>query len=327
MKRPIGHLVIEQVTNISVGNSGNASGHEIYWGYASRYYINGNYVEAATYESDEPENYDWKGVFSSDDGLKYVNGDMFIPDVAHYYGNDVTYYRIDGTDCVPVKMTEPIDCGEVTTHTAVNAYDKIMKYCGASLARDAVDARYMEEANTGTCEYEGTVTVSPKDGSAVTPLPGIIDLIQDPAGATDSRLVAYPELNSESRASNWDTDQDGMPDAWEEANGLNKNSAADAVKYTLDSKGWYTNLEVYLNSIVEDIVKGGNADAEVNVDEYYPTTAATAVSKVHPQTTAISKVEYFSIDGLQLDKPQPGVNIRRITYTNGTTTTDKVIKK
>ena len=318
-----------QVTNISVGNSGNASGHEIYWGYASRYYVNGNYVEAATYleTPDEPMNYDWKGVFTSDSGLKTVNGEMYIPDAAHNYGEDVTYYKIDGTDCVPVKMTEPIDCGEVTTHTAVNAYDKIMKYCGASLARDAVDARYMEEANTGTCEYKGTVTVSPKDGSTVTPLPGIIDLIQDPAGATDSRLVAYPKLNSVSRASNWDTDQDGMPDEWEDANGLNKNSAADAVKYTLDSKGWYTNLEVYLNSIVEDIVKGGNADAETSVNEYYPVTAATAVSNVHPQTTAISKVEYFTLDGMQLTTPQTGINIRRITYTNGTTTTDKVIKK
>ena len=184
-----------------------------------------------------------------------------------------------------------------------------------------------DRANTGTCEYKGTVTVSPKDGSTVTPLPGIIDMIQDPAGATDSRLVAYPELNSVSRASNWDTDQDGMPDEWEDANGLNKNSAADAVKYTLDSKGWYTNLEVYLNSIVEDIVKGGNADAETSVNEYYPVTAATAVSNVHPQTTAISKVEYFTPDGMQLTTPQTGINIRRITYTNGTTTTDKVIKK
>ena len=318
-----------QVTNVSVGNSGNSNKYPTYWGYASRYYINGNYVEAAMFldTPDEPENYDWKGVFTSDSGLKTVNGDMFIPDAKHYYGNDVTYYSIDGTDCVPVKMTEPIECGEVTTHTALNAYEKIMKYCGSSLARDAVDARYMEEANTGTCEYVGTVTVSPKDGSAVTPLPGIIDMIQDPAGTTDSRLVAYPELNSVSRASNWDTDQDGMPDEWEDANGLNKNSAADAVKYTLDSKGWYTNLEVYLNSIVEDIVKGGNADAETSVNEYYPVTAATAVNTVRSQTSAISKVEYFTLDGMQVTTPQTGINIRRITYTNGTTTTDKVIKK
>lgn len=317
-----------QVTNISVGNSGNSSGYETYWGYASRYYIKGNYVESAMYmaEPDDPENYDWKGVFTSDSGLKTINGEMFIPDAAHNYGEDVPYYKINNTDHVPVKMDEPIECGEVTTHTAINAYDKILQYCGSSLSRDAIDARYMEEAYTGTCKYIGTVTVSPKDGSAVTPLPGIIDLIQDPNAASDSRLVAYPELVSESRASNWDTDHDGMPDAWEEANGLNKNSAADAVTYTLDSKRWYTNLEVYLNSIVEDIVKGGNADAEVEVDEYFP-TIATAVNTVRQQTTAINKVEYFSIDGVKLDQPQPGVSIRRITYNDGTTTTEKVIKK
>lgn len=325
-----------QVTDVSVGNSGNSNNYPTYWGYASRYYINGNYVEAAMYldTPDEPENYDWKGVFTSDSGLKTVNGDMFIPDAKHYYGEDVTYYSIDGTDCVPVKMTEPIECGEVTTHTALNAYEKIMKYCGSSLARDAVDARYMEEAYTGTCKYTGTVTSYTTTDSkgnevthSVTPLQGIIDMIQDPAGTTDSRLVAYPELNSVSRASNWDTDLDGMPDEWEDANGLNKNSAADAVKYTLDSKGWYTNLEVYLNSIVEDIVKGGNADAEKSVNEYYPVTAATAVNTVRNQTSAISKVEYFTLDGMQVTTPQTGINIRRITYTNGTTTTDKVIKK
>ena len=325
-----------QVTDVSVGNSGNSNKYPTYWGYASRYYINGNYVEAAMFldTPDEPENYDWKGVFTSDSGLKTVNGDMFIPDAKHYYGEDVTYYSIDGTDCVPVKMTEPIECGEVTTHTALNAYEKIMKYCGSSLTRDAVDARYMEEAYTGTCKYTGTVTSYTTTDSkgnevtySVTPLQGIIDMIQDPAGATDSKLVAYPELNSVSRASNWDTDQDGMPDEWEDANGLNKNSAADAVKYTLDSKGWYTNLEVYLNSIVEDIVKGGNADAETSVNEYYPVTAATAVNTVRSQTSAISKVEYFTLDGMLVTTPQTGINIRRITYTNGTTTTDKVIKK
>ena len=325
-----------QVTDVSVGNSGNSNKYPTYWGYASRYYINGNYVEAAMFldTPDEPENYDWKGVFTSDSGLKTVNGEMYIPDAAHNYGEDVTYYSIDGTDCVPVKMTEPIECGEVTTHTALNAYEKIMKYCGSSLARDAVDARYMEEANTGTCKYTGTVTSYTTTDSkgnevtySVTPLKGIIDMIQDPAGATDSKLVAYPELNSVSRASNWDTDLDGMPDEWEDANGLNKNSAADAVKYTLDSKGWYTNLEVYLNSIVEDIVKGGNADAETSVNEYYPVTAATAVNTVRSQTSAISKVEYFTLDGMQVTTPQTGINIRRITYTNGTTTTDKVIKK
>ena len=61
-----------------------------------------------------------------------------------------------------------------------------------------------------------------------------------------------------------------MPDAWEKANGLDPNSAADAQTYTLDPKKYYTNVEVYLNSVVQDIMLGGNADATEVVDEYYP---------------------------------------------------------
>ena len=45
-----------------------------------------------------------------------------------------------------------------------------------------------------------------------------------------------------------DTDADGMPDVWENAHGLNANDASDASNYTLDEK--YTNIEVYLNSLV-----------------------------------------------------------------------------
>ena len=48
-----------------------------------------------------------------------------------------------------------------------------------------------------------------------------------------------------------DTDRDGMPDEWEEANGLDKNASSDGKLYTLDKK--YTNLEIYLNSLVQDL--------------------------------------------------------------------------
>ncbi|TDH24263.1 T9SS type A sorting domain-containing protein [Segetibacter sp. 3557_3] len=46
-----------------------------------------------------------------------------------------------------------------------------------------------------------------------------------------------------------DTDSDGMPDAWEDANGLNKNNKADA---TLFSTGYpeYLNIEVYINGLI-----------------------------------------------------------------------------
>ena len=64
-----------------------------------------------------------------------------------------------------------------------------------------------------------------------------------------------------------------MPDIWETANGLNPNDAADAVLFTLDAKGWYTNIEVYCNALVENLVKLQNADAESSVDEYFPEVA------------------------------------------------------
>jgi hypothetical protein len=46
-----------------------------------------------------------------------------------------------------------------------------------------------------------------------------------------------------------DSDSDGMPDEWETSKGLNPNDASDAANYNLSPS--YTNLEVYMNSLVE----------------------------------------------------------------------------
>ncbi len=46
-----------------------------------------------------------------------------------------------------------------------------------------------------------------------------------------------------------DTDMDGMPDAWEDANGLNKNSKADAVQFNALYPE-YLNIEVYVNGLI-----------------------------------------------------------------------------
>ena len=48
-----------------------------------------------------------------------------------------------------------------------------------------------------------------------------------------------------------DTDRDGIPDAWEEAHGLNPLSNADGKAETLVSG--YSNLDVYLNDIVKHL--------------------------------------------------------------------------
>jgi hypothetical protein len=58
----------------------------------------------------------------------------------------------------------------------------------------------------------------------------------------------YGTLAGATRPSGFDTDQDGMPNAWESANGLNPNDALDR---NADRNGdGYTNLEEYLDSLV-----------------------------------------------------------------------------
>ena len=193
-----------RVTQVSVATSSNAEGSP-YMGYASRYYINGNYVTAAS----SPANYDWKGVIY-DSGLTTIDGERCIPDDNHLYGENVTYYKNSaGKDFVRVKMDSPVETGTVTTHTAENAYAKVLAYCGASLYRDNVDTRYMDEAANGTTTYTGSATKT-GDGKTVQHRPGIIDYVKD-----QGEYV----LESSSRPDGFDTDNDGMPDAWETANG------------------------------------------------------------------------------------------------------------
>ena len=301
-----------RVTQISVANSSNASGSE-FMGYSSRYYIYGNHVTAA---NDKAENYDWQGVIY-DSGTYTIDGEHCIPDVKHLYGEDVTYYKNSkDEDCVRIKLESPVETGEVTTHNAVTAYDKVLAYAGASLYRDAVDARYMKEAADGTATYIGTAEKT-GDGKAITHLPGIIDYVKD-----QGEYV----LESQTRPSDFDTDGDGMPDEWESANGLNPNDATDGNTYTLDTeKGWYTNLEVYMNSIVEEIMKAGNTDAESTFEEYYPVCVKTGIRPLK-STSSILHTEYYSLDGFRLDAPQKGVTIRVEHMADGSKTITKVFK-
>lgn len=221
-----------RVTEMSTCDSGNGdSSHSDLYGLKSRYYISGNYVYGYG------ANYDWKGVTADDSKTTFT-------DTYNYYG--------EGAGAtISTKLTEPIYAETVTTHSAEKAYEKVRLYAGASLSRDAQDTRYAEEALNGTATYNGSVTK----------LSGIIDVVADQGGYT---------LDSAAYESGYDTDGDGIPDAWETANGLNPNDASDALTYTLDSKGYYTNIEVYANSLVQDIMLAGNADADEAVDEYYP---------------------------------------------------------
>ncbi len=312
-----------RVTQVSVSDATNG-GSNPFPGYASRYYIKGNYVTAAS----KPENYDWSGVIY-DSGLSTINDERYIKDANHYYGTDVTYVKdANQIDCVKLKLDEPIDGGDVTTHSAQTAYQKVLLYGGASLYRDAVDVRNMEEMSNGTTTYNGDVAYVNSYGTTFdkSNTKGILDFINDPNEDENPKTASFPTLTSETRPTGFDTDNDGIPDEWETANGLDPNNASDAVLYTLDTeKRWYTNIEVYINSLVEHIVKAQNADAITAVDEYYPKYNTTGIS-VPTVSSEVSKIEYYTLDGRKIAEPTNGINIRKITLSNGRVIADKVLK-
>lgn len=302
----------DRITQVTVSSSSNSDKkHPEYYEMTSRYFISGNTTE--TTKGTVTKNQDWKGVVY-DKGTYTYNGEIYSADKKNFYGDAVAHQNINGVSCVKIKMDNPAPTGEVTTHSAAEAFSKVLAYSGASLYRDEIDARYMEEAKTGTAKYKGSITNSP----------GIIDKVSDVNGYTESTF------GTSTRPADFDTDNDGIPDEWEKANGLNPNDASDALTYSLDKKGYYTNIEVYANSLVENIMKAENQDALLEVDEYYPTTVSTGISQIENDlevgNNAIKSITYYALNGTKLPTPNKGVNIRKIELANGTIKTDKVIK-
>ena len=130
------------------------------------------------------------------------------------------------------KLTKPMSKEE----TAAQAYETVLTKAGCSLRRDAIDTRIVEEVREGKYTYEGSNT----DPEVVKEksVRGLIDTPADVGGWPTYNSTEYPK----------DSDGDGIPDAWEIEKGLNPASFADGKATTLEPP--YTNLEVYLNSLV-----------------------------------------------------------------------------
>ena len=236
---------VDRLTTVTYATDGNAGSDQTFWDMNSRYYLEDNMIDgnAAGWEK-----------MRYDGQVPQIGSTYYTYDPNHYYGSDLSYTQVNGKDALPVQLETPAATGEITTHSAVKAYEKVLDYVGASLYRDEVDERYVRETRTKTATYKGSVTNKP----------GLIDIVADCEGYTEANFPTGQ------READFDTDKDGMSDEWEMANGLDPKNANDAKLYTLDPKGWYTNIEVYANSLVEDIMKAGNADAVSAVDEYYP---------------------------------------------------------
>ena len=198
---------------------------------------------------DDGTNKNTKGIW----GTFYLKGNYFdgtCPELKAEYQSLLTSVNNDNwqglhpnaTEAVPLpdggekalqssnEFTISEDASEFT-QSAKEAYESVLKYAGASLKYDDVDKRIIANVRNGDYTADGS------NGSEK----GLIDKASDVGG--------WPEYKKETGPK--DTDSDGIPDEWETANGLNPKSKADGSKYTLSKT--YTNLEVYLNSLVETL--------------------------------------------------------------------------
>lgn len=140
-----------------------------------------------------------------------------------------------------IQLKDPLEFGTVTTHTADKAYEQVLKYAGCCNYRDAVDQRIITDTRNRTATFTG-------EGNS----PGYIN------SPMDTGTSPWPELKIAGLSASVDSDGDGMPDSWETKNGLDSNNAVDGNAKTVDPNEQYTNLEVYLNSLVQVIVEAQN---------------------------------------------------------------------
>ena len=114
------------------------------------------------------------------------------------------------------KAADEFPVAKVTTHSPETAYELVLQRAGC-LPRDAVTRRIVQEVRTGTGAWGRS---------------GTDQLMQD------LRPQQPPK----------DSDQDGMPDAWEDAHGLDPNDGSD---HRQTMKSGYTAIEEYCHELAD----------------------------------------------------------------------------
>jgi hypothetical protein len=195
----------ERIISIDKNKTPGTAVYDI-WG---KFFIDGNYMAGSTRATNDNWTYGVYNQFHSS------------------YGN------VSGADKSAMRMDQEHPINEnVTTHTAQEAYEKVLQFTGASLFRDAVDARIIENVRNGDFSFEGS------NGSTK----GIIDSQTDVGG--------WPELISMDAPT--DTSEDGMPDDWKTMMKLDPQKK-QTNGHSLSTG--YENIEVYLHYLVKDIIE------------------------------------------------------------------------
>ena len=162
--------------------------------------------------------------------------------------------------------------------SAKEAYAKVMEFAGASLyhgkdgstvlQHDAIDTEILE----GVKNQTGKILLNNAES-------------HDENGVRfdQAYLNSRPQIDVNDRSSEWyrpDTDQDGMPDAWETAHGLDPNDPEDRNK---TAPSGYTWIEEYLNELA----------APGFPDENYPAGEALAEQSGRKERVYVLRLENY----------------------------------
>ena len=248
-----------RTTDYTNHGTSSANQWDMMWHVWGKYYVDGN----VNTKHDKVTNDNWTY------GMYNQIGD-----------NDGTYTK---TTRDTIRIENPITFVYTTTHTADQAYEQVLAYAGASLHRDAIDELMVSDTRNG----EGTYT-----GSGLAK--GLINSQDDlkPADAP-ADWSAWPELKQ--GVVPVDTDQDGMPDEWETANGLNPNDKADGKKI---ADNGYSNVENYINSLVADITAAQNVGGFVLNDQQ---DFSSSISVINNDSYIYNKV--YNLQGQRVTAP------------------------
>lgn len=159
-------------------------------------------------------------------------------------------YRATGPEPELTWYDDPFFPSYAAIHSAKDAFKIVTSDAGATMPmRDDHHLRNIQETLKGTWTYIGS-----RSG-----IKGEIDH-EDDAGGWEN----YPE---EQRAADWDTDQDGMPDWWEQMTGSNASVANH--NDDPDHDGW-TLLDDYLEFVAHPyLLIGPGATGTLDVKPYF----------------------------------------------------------
>jgi len=182
-------------------------------------------------------------ITTSSGGTSIFNGASTSVTRVHHAGNlkdtNKDGDRLDGTALTnsdfssSTIVASPYDAGYVgVTESGTAAFDRVLSFMGARWwtrdgVVDTVDERIVQETRTGTGQ--------------------IVAWADNPSDPNDgAEWNALKSAPLQTRPAGWDTDGDGMPDAWEATLGLDPTVANNNGDFDTDG---YTDLEEYLQEL------------------------------------------------------------------------------